>query len=80
MENTLRRKNVQSIVTKILIQIAAKRGNILWVPKPTFEITNTMLVGFDQAKFGKSYVLSICATINSTFSSVFSSTLTYEEN
>jgi len=31
-----------------------------------------MLVGIDQAKLGNKTLVSICATINSTFSSVFS--------
>lgn len=31
-EATLRKKNLQSIATKVLLQIIAKRGNILWVP------------------------------------------------
>lgn len=30
----LRNKNIQSIATKVLLQIIAKRGNTLWVPKP----------------------------------------------
>ncbi len=29
---TLRKKGIQSIATKILLQIIAKRGNTLWVP------------------------------------------------
>ena len=37
-EATLRKKNLQSIATKILLQIIAKRGNILWVPKTSVEI------------------------------------------
>lgn len=32
VEHTLRKKGVQSIHTKLLLQILAKRGNILWVP------------------------------------------------
>lgn len=32
-DGTLRRKNgAQSVHTKLLLQMAAKRGNILWVP------------------------------------------------
>jgi argonaute-like protein implicated in RNA metabolism and viral defense len=34
-EYTLRKKNIQSIATKVLLQIIAKRGNILWVPQLT---------------------------------------------
>jgi argonaute-like protein implicated in RNA metabolism and viral defense len=32
-DGTLRKKNLQSIATKVLLQIIAKRGNTLWVPK-----------------------------------------------
>ena len=32
-ENTMRKKNLRSIATKVLLQIIAKRGNILWVPR-----------------------------------------------
>jgi hypothetical protein len=35
---TLRKKNLQSIATKVLLQIIAKRGNTLWVPETTKEI------------------------------------------
>jgi hypothetical protein len=34
-ENTMRKKNLRSIATKVLLQIIAKRGNILWVPRIT---------------------------------------------
>lgn len=33
VETTLRKKGAQSIHTKLLLQIIAKRGNILWAPK-----------------------------------------------
>ena len=32
-EGTLRKNNLRSIATKILLQIIAKRGNTLWVPR-----------------------------------------------
>jgi hypothetical protein len=35
---TLRKKNLQSIATKVLLQIIAKRGNTLWVPETAKEI------------------------------------------
>ena len=74
------KKGFQSIATKILLQIIAKRGNTLWVPKPLCNIESCMLVGFDSCKFQKGTVMAICATINSTFSSVFSSTKVYSDN
>jgi hypothetical protein len=72
-EGTLRKKNFQSIATKILLQIIAKRGNTLWVPKSNSKINDSMLVGFDHAKIsGNKFSISLCATINSTFSSIYS--------
>lgn len=50
----------------------AKRGNTLWVPKATCSLDNAMLSAFDSAKLNNATVLSVCATQNSTFSSVFS--------
>ena len=71
-----RKNGFQSIATKILLQILAKRGNTLWVPRPICNIENTMIVGYDNA----ANKLAICATINSTFSSVFSAVKPYGMN
>lgn len=39
-----------------------------------------MICGFDQAKiYGNKFALSICATMNSTYSSIFSKTEQYEQ-
>lgn len=76
----LRNKNVQSIATKVLLQIIAKRGNTLWVPKANCKIDSCMLAAYDNAKAGSKNVLGLCATINSTFSSIFSSTGAYDSN
>jgi hypothetical protein len=81
IDGTLRKKNIQSISTKVLLQIIAKRGNTLWVPKLTFTVENIMLCAFDHAKLGgNNLVLSMCATLNSTFSSIFSTSATYQGN
>lgn len=81
MTEALFKKNgFQSIATKILLQILAKRGNTLWVPKPLCNIENTMLVGYDSGKVRNETLLALCATINSTFSTVFSATKTYSAN
>jgi len=45
-EATLRKKNLQSIATKILLQIIAKRGNTLWVPKIRSNLSGAMMVAF----------------------------------
>lgn len=71
-EGTLRKKNLQSIATKILLQIIAKRGNTLWVPQPANKIEDSMLLGFDYAKSGGRTYVSACSTINSTYSSLYS--------
>ena len=49
-DGTLRKKNLQSIATKVLLQIIAKRGNTLWVPKTLREVYSAMLIAFDTAK------------------------------
>lgn len=75
-ENTIRKKNIQSIATKVLLQIIAKRGNTLWVPKIPSGLSPTSMIAFESAKAGNKTTLSMCATINSTFSSIFSRTTT----
>ncbi len=78
-EGTLRKKGLQSIATKVLLQIIAKRGNILWVPRISVELPfSAMLVGFEQTKLGNKTVMAICATINSTFSLVFTCTKIFD--
>jgi hypothetical protein len=79
-EGLFKKNGFQSIATKILLQILAKRGNTLWVPKPMCTIDNAMLVGYDTGKVHGKTLLALCATINSTFSSVFSDTRTYSAN
>jgi hypothetical protein len=78
-EMTLRKKNLQSIATKVLLQIIAKRGNILWNPKLHQDLDfSGMLVGLEQTKIGKSICLTLCATINSTFNMIFSANKHFE--
>ena len=69
-EGTLRKKNAQSICTKILLQIIAKKGNTLWVPVTKNKMEDIMLVGVDTAKVsGNKNVLAMVGTVNSTFTS-----------
>jgi len=79
-EGTLRKQNLRSIATKILLQIIAKRGNTLWVPKSPEGVQGTMMIAFETAKAGKMTTLGMCATINSTFSSIFSRCESYSDN
>lgn len=72
VESTLRKKNAQSIATKILLQIIAKRGNTLWVPKSKARIDDTMLVGIDSGTLqGGRNIVAACGTVNSTFTSIY---------
>ena len=45
--STLQKKGVNSIITKILLQMAAKVGNKLWVPKIPSRVFNcgVLLIG-----------------------------------
>jgi aubergine-like protein len=75
-DDTLRKKNLQIIATKVLLQIIAKRGrNILWVPRTYNKIENKlvdcMLLGFDTAKGREGTVLASTAAISSTYSSLY---------
>lgn len=73
-EITIRKKNLQSIATKVLLQIIAKRGNTLWVPQTAKEIEGCMLLAFDTAKIQSGTILAATATINSTFSTIHART------
>lgn len=46
----------------------AKRGNVLWVPKMTGNLTDTMIMAFDTSKGHGKNVIACCATVNDTFS------------
>lgn len=50
IDTQFQKKGFQSIATKILLQMIAKRGNILWVPRPLCKIDNIMLIGYDISK------------------------------
>lgn len=71
-EFTLRKKGLQSIATKILLQMIAKRGNILWVPSYGEEMMNTLdracLVGLDSSSKDGRALVSAVGTTNTTFS------------
>jgi hypothetical protein len=79
VEATLRKKNAQSIATKILLQIIAKRGNTLWVPKGKAKYEDIMLIGIDNCQLpnGKS-LMAACGTVNSTFTSIQTKTVEFK--
>ena len=80
VDRTLQRKGNQSIATKLLLQIIAKRGNTLWVPKGQAKFDNVMIMAFDVAKCRNSYIMSVVATVNSTFTSIFSKTADFKNS
>jgi len=73
-------KGMQSVCTKILLQIIAKRGNTLWVPQTPSQLSSVMLVGFDTAKYKSNTIVTVCATINSTYTSIYTDYSITEQN
>lgn len=79
---TLNKKGFNSIITKILLQMASKVGNALWLPKaPTDCGTKTMMIGIDTAadKVQKGTIVAYCASMAKDFSK-FHSSYVLQEN
>lgn len=75
LQSTISRgKNLRSIISKILIQINAKRGGIPWsVSQMPFTEKPTMIVGVSQVKFNRGRTIyGIYATTNNEFNRGFS--------
>ena len=75
--NTLQKKGMASILTKILLQMAAKVGNRLWVPKVSQKLQNSgvLLIGTELTKDSENKgtnIISFCSNINKDFSSFYS--------
>ncbi len=60
--------------TKILLQMIAKMGNVLWVPDTLEHSQNLMLASFDTGKVDNKNILAGVATVNDNFSSMTSKT------
>ena len=78
LDSTLRKKGAQSIHTKLLLQMAAKRGNILWAPTYS-EAMNTvldkvMMVGIDGGSKAGTKMMAACGSMNSTHTAYASAT------
>ena len=84
LEGTLRKKGVQSIHTKLLLQVCSKRGNILWVPSYQEDLDNALdkvaLLGIDTSTSKGKTIMAACCTINSTFSLLSSATTQVDDN
>jgi aubergine-like protein len=81
---TLGRKEFNSIATKVLLQMAAKVGNTLWVPKPMESLRGVriMLVGVDSTadKNSKGKIIGFCASLNESHTKYFSSTIVQDSS
>lgn len=74
LTSTLAKKGFASILTKILLQIASKVGNVPWAPRvPSSVPQRTMLVGIDSCKVGSHKVVGYCCTINKEMTKFHSS-------
>lgn len=80
VEGTLRKKNIQSIATKLLLQMIAKIGNILWVPRVNADTRGIMMIAFDTAKAMNQNIISCIATTNDSFSLFFAKASQYNDN
>ncbi len=82
MEGTLKKKGEKSIHTKILLQIAAKMGNILWQPSipAIFKERSSMILSFNYSKAGCSKKLVGVGSSDKYFSSYFSESSNLNNN
>ena len=76
--NTLN-KNEFSINNKILLQIAAKCGNTLYLPKSKYFSFGggVMLIGFGDVASNDGRILAITGTMNLTYSEFYSTARHY---
>ena len=77
LTTTLAKKGFASILTKILLQIASKVGNVLWAPKISQSlIQKIMLIGIQKGKDTanpQSKIVGYCATLNKEMTKFHSS-------
>lgn len=72
----LKKKEFQSVATKVLLQMAAKLGNVLWFPKNyAIENNKIMIIGIntssEKSSKGKKRI-GYCASINEQLTKFFS--------
>lgn len=83
LTSTLSKKGFASILTKILIQVASKVGNIPWSPKLSSNFAKSyMLIGIDINKDSqnkKKSVVSYCCTLTND-SSKYHSSYEYQDS
>jgi hypothetical protein len=81
---TLQREEFNWIATKVLLQMAAKIGNTLWIPRFMQSLRNIkiMLVGVDSCpdKNSKGKIIGFCALLNESHTKYFSSTIVQDSS
>lgn len=84
LEATFKKKGLDSILTKILLQVTAKTGNSLWVPYTKHRLNRkVMIVGVHQtSKLGnkKKVVTGFSATLSENFQQYFSKSQVSEKS
>lgn len=85
LTSTLQKKGFNSIMTKILLQMAAKVGNKLWVPKVPAKVLNSGVLMIGIESYGdqtdKSMnILSFCGNTNKECSAFYSNYIIYPKN
>ena len=85
MTSTIQKKGVKSIVTKILLQMATKVGNKLWVPKIPNKLTSSsgiLMIGIENYgdQINKNMnILSFCSNSDRYFSEFYSNFITHKK-
>ena len=85
LTTTMQKKGFQSIVTKILLQMSAKVGNKLWVPKVSNKLSSSgvLMIGIENygVQENKSMnVISFCSNSDREFSEFHSNYIVHQKN
>ena len=83
VESTFSKKGFMSVCTKILLQMASKVGNALWLPlPPKLAGTKTMMMGIDTAadSVQKGNIVAFCANVAGDFTKFYSHYYLQEKN
>lgn len=75
LDNTMKKKNLKTIALKVLLQIIAKSGNVIWAAKPFATKPKMMVIAFYCSFIkghGNFYYLGACSTLDDHYSQIFS--------
>lgn len=74
-ESAFTQRHCTNIFGKLLLQMLAKRGNVLWVPKQSLKLPGNqkvMLIAYDTNKYSSNTIISTCCTGNEDYNVAFS--------